>query len=67
MLGNLDPKDPDERDQTNEDPSQADRDGYHELLDGSRYCPSLEAVLKEVDVLMLNDSEARQLSAQFSW
>ncbi|WP_205512977.1 PfkB family carbohydrate kinase [Longitalea arenae] len=28
--------------------------------------PELEAVLKEVDVLMLNDSEARQLSAQFS-
>jgi len=28
--------------------------------------PQLEAVLKEVDVLMLNDSEARQLSAQFS-
>jgi len=28
--------------------------------------PGLEAVLKEVDVLMLNDSEARQLSAQFS-
>ncbi|OQP45785.1 PfkB family carbohydrate kinase [Niastella populi] len=28
--------------------------------------PGLEEVLKEVDVLMLNDSEARQLSAQFS-
>ena len=28
--------------------------------------PQLEEVLKEVDVLMLNDSEARQLSAQFS-
>jgi sugar/nucleoside kinase (ribokinase family) len=28
--------------------------------------PELEEVLKEVDVLMLNDSEARQLSAQFS-
>jgi sugar/nucleoside kinase (ribokinase family) len=28
--------------------------------------PALEEVLKEVDVLMLNDSEARQLSAQFS-
>src|ERR1051325_5475062 len=28
--------------------------------------PELEEVLKMVDVLMLNDSEARQLSAQFS-
>jgi sugar/nucleoside kinase (ribokinase family) len=28
--------------------------------------PDLELVLKEVDVLMINDSEARQLSAQFS-
>jgi len=28
--------------------------------------PKLEAVLKEVDVLMVNDSEARQLSAEFS-
>jgi sugar/nucleoside kinase (ribokinase family) len=28
--------------------------------------PDLEKVLKEVDVLMINDSEARQLSAQFS-
>src|SRR5689334_8443722 len=28
--------------------------------------PELEAVLKEVDVLMLNDSEARQLTGQFS-
>ncbi len=28
--------------------------------------PELEQVLKEVDVLMVNDSEARQLSAQFS-
>jgi sugar/nucleoside kinase (ribokinase family) len=28
--------------------------------------PGLEEVLKEVDVLMLNDSEARQLSAQYS-
>jgi len=28
--------------------------------------PDLEKVLKKVDVLMLNDSEARQLSAQFS-
>lgn len=28
--------------------------------------PDLEAVLKDVDVLLLNDSEARQLSAQYS-
>jgi sugar/nucleoside kinase (ribokinase family) len=28
--------------------------------------PDLEKVLKKVDVLLLNDSEARQLSAQFS-
>jgi sugar/nucleoside kinase (ribokinase family) len=65
MLGNLDPKiQISVISQMKKRPRLVVMDTMNFWMESSM--PELEQVLKMVDVLMLNDSEARQLSAQFS-
>jgi len=65
MLGNLDPKiQISVINQMKKRPKLVVMDTMNFWMESSM--PELEEVLKMVDVLMLNDSEARQLSAQFS-
>jgi sugar/nucleoside kinase (ribokinase family) len=65
MLGNLDPKiQLSVINQMKRRPKLIVMDTMNFWMESTM--PELEEVLKEVDVLMLNDSEARQLSAQFS-
>lgn len=65
MLGNLDPKiQISVINQMKKRPRLVVMDTMNFWMESSM--PELENVLKMVDVLMLNDSEARQLSAQFS-
>lgn len=65
MLGNLDPKiQISVINQMKQRPRLIVMDTMNFWMESSM--PELEKVLKMVDVLMLNDSEARQLSAQFS-
>ena len=65
MLGNLDPKiQISVINQMKKRPKLVVMDTMNFWMESSM--PELEKVLKMVDVLMLNDSEARQLSAQFS-
>jgi sugar/nucleoside kinase (ribokinase family) len=65
MLGNLDPKiQISVISQMKKRPRLVVMDTMNFWMESSM--PELEKVLKMVDVLMLNDSEARQLSAQFS-
>jgi sugar/nucleoside kinase (ribokinase family) len=65
MLGNLDPKiQISVINQMKKRPRLVVMDTMNFWMESSM--PELEKVLKMVDVLMLNDSEARQLSAQFS-
>lgn len=65
MLGNLDPKIQKQViDQLKKRPKLIVMDTMNFWMEIAM--PQLEEVLKEVDVLMVNDSEARQLSAQFS-
>jgi len=65
MLGNLDPKiQMSVIRQMKERPKLIVMDTMNFWMEVAM--PQLEEVLKEVDVLMLNDSEARQLSAHFT-
>ena len=45
---------------------QPDCHGHHELLDGAAM-EDLKRVLGMVDILLVNDSEARQLSGEFAF